>query len=106
MSKLRSCVLAAAAVGLYALSPSASFAAAPGTPAKVPANATDCRGFRAVGSGLNESIASLMATQGAINLAENRGYTVQGEAKLVSCSSTGIFGTECAATSYACKLPH
>jgi hypothetical protein len=47
-----------------------------------------------------------MATQGAINLAENRGYTVQGEAKLVSCTAAGTFGNECAATSYACKQPH
>ncbi|HUJ38662.1 MAG TPA: hypothetical protein VLW88_13425 [Hyphomicrobium sp.] len=86
----------AAALGLAALVPSASFAA----------DAKDCRHFRAVGSGLNQSIASLMATQGAINLAENRGYSIQGEAKLESCSSTGIFGTECAATSYACKVAH
>jgi len=100
MSKLRSCVLAVAA-GFIALSPSVSFAAG-----AAPTKGKDCRGFRAVGSGLNESIAKLMATQGAVNLAENRGYTVQGEAKLVSCSSGGIFGTECAATSYACKLPH
>ncbi|MEI9901669.1 MAG: hypothetical protein WDN31_17895 [Hyphomicrobium sp.] len=62
--------------------------------------------FRAVGSGLTESIATLMAMQGAVNLAENRGWTVIGEAKLQSCSSTGIFGMECAATSYACKMPH
>jgi hypothetical protein len=39
-------------------------------------------------------------------LAENRGYTVQGDAKLQSCTSGGIFGVECAATSYACILPH
>jgi len=87
---------ALAAVALAALLPSASFAA----------GAKDCRNFRAVGSGLNTSIATLMATQGAINLAENRGYTVQGEAKLVSCTAAGTFGTECAATSYGCKLPH
>ena len=87
---------ALAAVALAALMPSVSFAA----------GAKDCRNFRAVGSGLNTSIATLMATQGAINLAENRGYTVQGEAKLVSCTAAGTFGTECAATSYGCKLPH
>ena len=86
----------AAALGLAALVPWASFAA----------DAKDCRHFRAVGSGLNQSIASLMATQGAINLAENRGYTVQGEAKLEGCKAAGTFGNECAATSYACKLPH
>lgn len=100
MSKLRSCVLAVAA-GMCALSSAVAMAA----PA-VPAGAKDCRGFRAVGSGLTESIASLMATQGAINLAENRGWTVVGNAKLEGCKSTGIFGTECSATSYACKLPH
>jgi hypothetical protein len=100
MSKLRSCVLAVAA-GFCALSSAVAVAA----PA-VPHGAKDCRGFRAVGSGLNESIASLMATQGAINLAENRGWTVVGNAKLEGCKSTGIFGTECSATSYACKLPH
>ncbi|KAB2943660.1 MAG: hypothetical protein K8F92_13415 [Hyphomicrobium sp.] len=97
MSKLvRSGISVAAVAALVALVSSAASAAEP----------KDCRSFRAVGSGLNESIASLMATQGAVNLAENRGYTVQGEAKLVSCTSAGIFGTECAATSYACKLPH
>lgn len=100
MSKLRSCIVAAAA-GLCALVPSVSMAAP-----NVPAGAKDCRGFRAVGSGLTESIASLMATQGAINLAENRGFSIIGDAKLQSCTSTGIFGVECAATSYACKLPH
>jgi len=83
----------AAAVVLAALAPTVSHAA-------------ECRHFRAVGSGLNTSIATLMATQGAINLAENRGYTIQGEAKLISCTSTGVFGTECAATSYGCKPPH
>jgi ABC-type proline/glycine betaine transport system substrate-binding protein len=86
----------ATAVGLAALVSSVAFAA----------DAKDCRHFRAVGSGITQSIASLMATQGAINLAENRGYTVQGEAKLVSCTAAGTFGNECAATSYACKLPH
>jgi hypothetical protein len=97
MSKLaKSCVMAAAVAGLIALVPSAASAAAP----------KECRGFTAVGSGLSTSIASLMAKQGAINLAENRGYSIQGEAKLVSCASTGIFGTECTATSRGCKLPH
>jgi hypothetical protein len=92
-------VMAAAVAGLIALAPSAASAGAA-------AGAKDCRNFRAVGSGLTTSIATLMATQGAINLAENRGYTIKGDAKLVSCSSTGIFGTECAATSVGCKLPH
>lgn len=100
MSKSRSCVLGLAA-GLAVLLPALAMAA----PA-VPPGAKDCRGFRAVGSGLTESIASLMATQGAINLAENRGFSIIGDAKLQSCTSTGIFGVECAATSYACKLPH
>src|SRR5688572_18868102 len=101
MSKSRSCALALAAAGLFALLPAAAMAA----PA-VPHGAKDCRGFRAVGSGLTESIASLMATQGAVNVASNRGWTVIGEAKLQGCTSAGIFGVECAATSYACKLPH
>jgi hypothetical protein len=100
MSMLRSCVVAAVAVGLSALAPTIA-AAAP----DVPRGAKDCRGFRAVGSGLTESIATLMATQGAVNVASNRGWTVIGEAKLQSCTSAGIFGVECAATSYACKLP-
>ena len=86
----------AATLGLAALVPSATFAA----------DAKDCRHFRAVGSGITTSVATLMATQGAVNLAENRGYTIQGEAKLVSCTAAGTFGTECAATSYACKVPH
>ncbi len=87
---------ALATVAFAALVPSVSFAA----------DAKDCRHFRAVGSGITTSLATLMATQGAINLAENRGYTIQGEAKLVSCTAAGTFGTECAATSYACKMPH
>jgi hypothetical protein len=65
--------------------------------------AEECRDFGAVGSGLNESVATLMALQGAVNVAEGRGYTVQGEAKLVKCESAGIFGTECTARSRACK---
>ncbi len=93
-------LLAAAVAGLVALAPIAASAAP-----DVPHGAKDCRGFRAVGSGLTESIASLMATQGAVNVASNRGWTVIGEAKLQSCTSAGIFGVECAATSYACKLP-
>jgi hypothetical protein len=97
MSKL---LLAAAVAGLVALAPITASAAP-----DVPHGAKDCRGFRAVGSGLTESIASLMATQGAVNVASNRGWTVIGEAKLQSCTSAGIFGVECAATSYACKLP-
>jgi hypothetical protein len=99
MSKFRASMLAVA--GLCALVPTVAMSA----PA-VPAGAKDCRGFRAVGSGLTESIASLMATQGAVNLAENRGWSVIGDAKLEKCASTGIFGVECSATSYACKLPH
>jgi hypothetical protein len=46
-----------------------------------------------------------MAKQGAVNVAENRGWTVQGEAQVVGCKSEGIFGTECTATSRACKKP-
>jgi hypothetical protein len=94
MSKLvRSCIVAAAAACLSALTPSASYA-------------DDCRNFGAVGSGLNESIATLMAKQGAVNVAEARGYTVEGEAQLVSCQAAGLFGTECTARTHACKRPH
>ena len=100
MSMVKSCVLAAVGAGLVALASTAASAAP-----DVPHGAKDCRGFRAVGSGLTESIASLMATQGAVNVASNRGWTVIGEAKLQSCTQAGIFGVECAATSYACKLP-
>jgi hypothetical protein len=85
-----------------------SFAAAlVGALAMMPnvASAQDCKNFAAVGSGLNDSIATLMALQGAVNVAEGRGYSVQGEAKLVSCKSAGIFGSECTAKSHACKLP-
>ena len=32
--------------------------------------------------------------------------TSQGEAKLISCAAAGIFGTECKASTHACKLPH
>jgi hypothetical protein len=30
---------------------------------------------------------------------------VKGEAKLEGCKAGGTFGTECAATSYACIMP-
>jgi hypothetical protein len=94
MKSMRSCVLAAAAAGVAAaLVPSASLA-------------EDCKDFAAVGSGLSTGIATLMAKQGAVNVAEARGYSVQGEAKLISCSSEGIFGTECKATTHACKTAH
>jgi hypothetical protein len=93
MSKLvQSCIVAAAAACLSALMASASYA-------------EECRNFGAVGSGLNESIATLMAKQGAVNVAEARGYTVEGEAQLVSCQAAGIFGTECTARTRACKRP-
>jgi hypothetical protein len=70
------------------------------------AQAAECRAFVAVGSGITESVAQLMAKQGAINLAENRGWTVKGDAKLIKCVQAGTFGNECQAKSYACKLPH
>jgi hypothetical protein len=70
------------------------------------AQAAECRAFVAVGSGITESVAQLMAMQGAINLAENRGWTVKGDAKLIKCVHAGSFGNECQAKSYACKLPH
>ncbi len=45
-----------------------------------------------------------MAKQGAVNVAENRGWTVQGEAKLVGVQvAPGTFGTECTARTRACK---
>jgi len=91
MSKfVRSGVAAAAATCLALLIPTVS-------------QAEECRDFAAVGSGLNESIATLMAKQGAVNVAEGRGYEVKGEAKLVSCAESGIFGTECTARTHACK---
>lgn len=88
---VRSCIMLAIAAGVAAMVPAAANAA------------EECRDFGAVGSGLNESIATLMALQGAVNVAEARGYKVQGEAELVSCEATGIFGTECTARSRACK---
>jgi hypothetical protein len=92
MSKsVRSAVLAAVSLGLMA--PSV-------------ANAAECKTFVAVGSGITESVATLMAMQGAVNLAENRGWTVKGDAKLIKCVKAGSFGNECQAKSYACKLPH
>jgi hypothetical protein len=92
MSKLvRTCVMAAASAGLLALAPAAASAA------------EECRDFAAVGSGLNDSIAGFMALQGAVNVAENRGWTVKGDAKLVGCKAAGTFGTECTAKSHACR---
>ncbi len=93
MSKLvRSCVMTVASAGLLALATTASLA-------------EECKDFAAVGSGLNEGIAGFMAKQGAVNVAENRGWTVQGEAKLVGCKAAGSFGTECTARTRACKKP-
>src|SRR5262245_12721866 len=100
MSKSRSRVLALAAGLLFGFAPAIAMAAAAGA-----RGAKDLRALVAGGTGLTESIASLMATQGAVNLASNRGFTVVGEAKLQNCTSAGIFGVECAATSYACKVP-
>jgi hypothetical protein len=94
MSKLvRYSVMLAATASLAALMPAAS-------------QAKECKNFAAVGSGINESVAGFMAKQGAVNVAENRGWTVQGEAKLVGCKAAGTFGTECTARTRACKLPH
>jgi hypothetical protein len=93
MSKLvRSCIMAALSAALLALTPAVSVA-------------EECKDFAAVGSGLNESIAAFMAKQGAVNVAENRGWTVQGEATVLGCKSEGIFGTECTAQTRACKKP-
>jgi hypothetical protein len=90
MSRLvRTCIAAAGLAALFS----------------APSQAGDCKNFAAVGSGLNESIATLMAKQGAVNVAEARGYTVQGEAKLISCEAGGTFGTECKASTHACKKP-
>jgi hypothetical protein len=90
MSRLVRTCSAAAAAGLAAL-------------ASAPSQAEDCKDFAAVGSGLNDSIATLMAKQGAVNVAEARGYSVKGEAKLISCAAAGTFGTECKARTHACK---
>jgi hypothetical protein len=65
--------------------------------------AEECKTFGSVGSGLSKSVATLMAKQGAINIAEARGYKAQGEAKLISCEDAGIFGTECRASVRGCK---
>jgi hypothetical protein len=81
------------AVAFAALAPSVSHAA-------------DCKDFAAVGSGISTSIATLMAKQGAVNVAEARGYSVQGVAKLISCTAAGTFGTECKASTHACKSAH
>jgi hypothetical protein len=40
--------------------------------------AEECKTFGSVGSGLSKSVATLMAKQGAINIAEARGYKAQG----------------------------
>ena len=65
--------------------------------------AEECRTFGAVGSGVSKSVATLMATQGAINVSEARGFKPQGEAKLISCEAAGFCGTECKASVRACK---
>ncbi len=65
--------------------------------------AEECKTFGSVGSGLSESVATLMAKQGAINISEARGFKPQGEATLISCEAAGIFGTECKASVRGCK---
>lgn len=92
MSKLmRSCFAAAAAMSI--LLPTTAMA-------------EECKDFAAVGSGLTEGIATLMAMQGAVNVAENRDWKVIGEAKLRGCTEAGIFGVECTAVSHACRKKH
>jgi hypothetical protein len=95
MSKLvRYCGMLAATASLVALLPAASRAA------------DECKDFAAVGSGINETVAAFMAKQGAVNVAENRDWTVQGEAKVVGCKAAGTFGTECTARIRACRKRH
>jgi hypothetical protein len=90
---VRFCAVAAVAAGFATLNVSASYAG-------------DCKVFGAVGSGISEGVATLMAKQGAINVSEARGFKPQGEAKLISCEAAGIFGTECKASVRACKGPN
>lgn len=62
-----------------------------------------CKMFSAAGEHLLADWAPLMARQGAINIAEARGYHVVGDAKVVKCGPGGTLGNECYATVKACK---
>ena len=67
--------------------------------------AEECRIFSAAGEHLLADWAPLMAKQGAVNLAEGRGYHVVGEAQVVKCGPGGTWGNECYAKVKACKRP-
>lgn len=84
------CAAAVAVVGVAALTSSAP-------------RAEECKEFSAAGEHFLESWAPLMAKQGAVNIAEARGYHVVGEAKLIKCQPGGLLGNECFARVKACK---
>ncbi len=65
--------------------------------------AEECKTFSAAGEHLMADWAPLMAKQGAINIAEARGYHVVGEAQIVKCGPGGTLGNECYAKVKACK---
>lgn len=88
---LKISAVAAAVAALVASVPSASYAA------------EDCRMFSAAGEHLLADWAPLMARQGAVNVAEGRGYHVVGEATVVKCGPGGTWGNECYAKVKACK---
>lgn len=65
------------------------------------AEAKDCKKVGAVGSGLTQGIAEVMAKGGVKTLIDSRGMTPQGEPKL-KCKADGLM-TECHATQTGCK---
>jgi hypothetical protein len=86
--------ISAAATALTALLAAATF----------PAHAAEeCKIFSAAGEHLLADWAPLMAKQGAVNVAEGRGYSVVGEAEVVKCQPGGTWGNECYARVKACK---
>lgn len=65
------------------------------------AQAKECKKIGAVGSGLTQGLAEIMAKGGVKTLIDSRGMTPVGEPKL-SCKDGGVL-TECHATQTGCK---
>ena len=71
------------------------------TPLVGSAEAKECKQVAAVGSGINKSIAEIMANGGLKNIIDNYGMTGTGPIKM-KCADGSVL-TECTAQQRACK---
>jgi len=67
-----------------------------------PAAAAKCQTIGSGGLAMTEAIARQMATDGLKNLLASSGMTPRGKVSM-TCSSLGLFGTDCNARQKACK---